>query len=173
MIRPQRSILSSSLAGRAPYLSLAITRLPHRFFPSHQRYSTASTSSLDSTAIDAYTWKDTAFDTEKRDELGLRGLLPPALQNMDLQVERTLHQMRGKKTALGKNIFLTALRQTNVRLFYAMVMRNAEECLPLIYTPVVGEACQKVSRVHGVEYATTLLTPCSLSSLASIADQKD
>jgi malate dehydrogenase (oxaloacetate-decarboxylating)(NADP+) len=164
-------MLSSSLAARSPLLSLAITRSP-RFLSSQQHYSTASTSSLDSTAINAYTWKDTAFDTEKRDELGLRGLLPPALQNMDLQVERTLHQMRGKKTALGKNIFLTALRQTNVRLFYAMVMRNAEECLPLIYTPVVGEACQKVRNALLRGYTLYLMLPLR-SFLASIVDQKD
>jgi len=91
---------------------------------------------------------------------------------MDLQVERTLHQMRDKKTALGKNIFLTALRQTNVRLFYAMVMRNAEECLPLIYTPVVGEACQKVRKALLRGYTLYLMLPLR-SFLASIVDQKD
>ena len=64
------------------------------------------------------------------------------------QIARTLHQLRSKKTDLGKYIFLTALRQTNVRLFYATIMQNAEECLPLIYTPVVGEACQKFSKIY-------------------------
>jgi malate dehydrogenase (oxaloacetate-decarboxylating)(NADP+) len=144
--------LSSSRAARASLLSLSTNCSPRSlsFLQSpYYHYSTATTSThRDTNAIDAFTWKDTAFDIGKRDELGLRGLLPPALQNMDLQVERTLSQLRGKKTALGKNIFLTALRQTNVRLFYATIMQNAEECLPLIYTPVVGEACQKFSRIY-------------------------
>ncbi|PWN38269.1 uncharacterized protein FA14DRAFT_163740 [Meira miltonrushii] len=92
--------------------------------------------------------QDTAFGDEKRSTLGLRGLLPPTHQSLATQVQRTLHQLRSKKTDLGKYIFLTSLRQTNVRLFYATIMQNAEECLPLIYTPVVGEACQKFSRIY-------------------------
>lgn len=148
------SFLSRQLAGKARQsIQSFVTRSS---FPlssssvSHRCYSSSSSSPPDelsnnTISIDPFTWKDTAFDLVKRDELGLRGLLPPALQDMDSQIERTLHQLRGKKTELGKNIYLTALRQTNVRLFYATIMRNAEECLPLIYTPVVGEACQKVS----------------------------
>ncbi|CEH16436.1 related to nadp-dependent malic enzyme [Ceraceosorus bombacis] len=91
--------------------------------------------------------QDTAFSPEKRDELHLRGLLPPAQQSMDLQIERALAQIREKKTDLGRYVALTALRQTNVRLFYALVMAHGEETLPMIYTPTVGEACQKFSRI--------------------------
>ncbi|UZJ57173.1 hypothetical protein CBS101457_006493 [Exobasidium rhododendri] len=114
-------------------------------FNSSRSSSAAPTSSV---SIDPFTWEDTAFSNEKRKELGLRGLLPPGHQTMDLQIERTLYQMRVKKTDLGKYIFLTSLRQTNVRLFYALIMRYGEECLPLIYTPVVGEACQKFSKIY-------------------------
>lgn len=149
------SFLSRQLSGRArqPFLCF-VTRSPlplsspsfsHRCYSTNSSSSSTTAPSNNTISIDPFTWKDTAFDLAKRDELGLRGLLPPALQNMEDQIERTLHQLRGKKTELGKNIYLTALRQTNVRLFYATIMRNAEECLPLIYTPVVGEACQKVS----------------------------
>jgi hypothetical protein len=63
---------------------------------SSQSVSAAPTSSV---SIDPYTWKDTAFTNEKRQELGLRGLLPPGHQTMAQQVERTLYQMRVKKVS--------------------------------------------------------------------------
>lgn len=91
---------------------------------------------------------DTAFDADRREKMGLRGLLPPAHQTLATQIQRCLYQMRSKKTDLGKHIYLSTLRQTNTRLFYAVVMSEAEECLPLIYTPVVGEACQKFSHIY-------------------------
>jgi hypothetical protein len=50
-------------------------------------------------SIDPITWKDTAFDLEKRDELGFRGLLPPVRQSLEVQVTRTLHQLRSKKAS--------------------------------------------------------------------------
>lgn len=57
-------------------------------------------------SIDPFTWKDTAFSVSKRDELGLRGLLPPTHNTLEQQIERTLHQLRSKKvrsrTALYK-----------------------------------------------------------------------
>lgn len=71
--------------------------------------------------------QDTAFDPDRRDQLGLRGLLPPAHQTLATQVHRSLLQLRSKKTDLGKYIFLSGIRQTNVRLFYAVIMSEPEE----------------------------------------------
>lgn len=70
---------------------------------------------------------DTAFDAESREKMGLRGLLPPARQDMATQIQRCLIQLRGKKTDLGKHIYLASLRQTNTRLFYAVIMSEPEE----------------------------------------------
>ncbi|KAE8268892.1 hypothetical protein A4X09_0g3446 [Tilletia walkeri] len=97
---------------------------------------------------DRFTNADTAFAFEKRDELGMRGLLPPVLESMSQQVLRCMTQLRGKKTDLGKYVYLSQLRNTNVRLFYACLLSHTEECLPLIYTPVVGEACQRFSEIY-------------------------
>lgn len=71
--------------------------------------------------------QDTAFAQDKKEQLGLRGLLPPSPQPLSLQIQRCLHQLRSKKTPLGKHIYLAALRQTNTRLFYAILMANGEE----------------------------------------------
>ncbi|CAD6925057.1 unnamed protein product [Tilletia controversa] len=93
-------------------------------------------------------YADTAFNFDKRDELGMRGLLPPVQETMAQQVLRCMTQLRGKKTSLGKYVYLSQLRNTNVRLFYACLLSHTEECLPLIYTPVVGEACQRFSEIY-------------------------
>ncbi|PWN46717.1 hypothetical protein IE53DRAFT_322453 [Violaceomyces palustris] len=92
--------------------------------------------------------KDTAFSYEKRDQLGLRGLIPPARQNLETQLLRVSNQLRSKATSLEKYVMLASLRQTNTRLFYALIMSNMQECLPLVYTPTVGEACQKFSEIY-------------------------
>lgn len=76
--------------------------------------------------------QDTGFNKEKRDALHLRGLIPAVHQSLELQVMRCLHQMRSKKTPLGKHIYLASLRQTNTRLFYAVVLAEPEEVLPLM-----------------------------------------
>ncbi|SAM62714.1 related to NADP-dependent malic enzyme [Ustilago bromivora] len=97
---------------------------------------------------DVFTNQDTGFTYERRDQLGLRGLLPPAMQSLNTQVLRVLHQLRSKATPLEKHVMLASLRQTNTRLYYATILANKEEILPLIYTPTVGEACQKFSHIY-------------------------
>ncbi|KAI3492125.1 hypothetical protein L1887_43414 [Cichorium endivia] len=97
---------------------------------------------------DPFPNQDTGFSYEKRDQLGLRGLLPPAKQSLNTQVLRVLHQLRSKSTPLEKHVMLASLRQTNTRLYYATILANKEEILPLIYTPTVGEACQKFSHIY-------------------------
>ena len=60
-------------------------------------------------------------------------------------MDRICHQLDTKKSSFQKHIELSNLRQRNERLFYAYVLKNMVETLPLVYTPTVGEACQKFS----------------------------
>ena len=92
--------------------------------------------------------KGTAFSERERDALGLRGLLPPRVHSMDLQVERILDNLRGQPTDLDKYILLTALHDRNEALFFRVVMDNAEEMMPIIYTPTVGLGCQLYGRIY-------------------------
>lgn len=85
--------------------------------------------------------KGTAFTERERDALGLRGLLPPRIFPLREQVVRALGNFRRKTDPLEKYIFLTTLQNRNETLFYRLVQDYAEEMIPIIYTPTVGQAC--------------------------------
>ena len=85
--------------------------------------------------------KGTAFTEAERDALGLRGLLPPRIFPIKEQVQRALNNFRRKQDPLEKYIFLTTLQARNATLFYRLLQEYAEEMIPIIYTPTVGQAC--------------------------------
>ncbi|TAL38088.1 MAG: NAD-dependent malic enzyme [Alphaproteobacteria bacterium] len=91
--------------------------------------------------------KSTAFTREERDEKGLRGLLPHKISTQDEQRDRALENLRRKTSPIEKYIDLSNLQDRNERLFYYTALSNIEEVMPLIYTPTVGEACEKFSHI--------------------------
>ena len=86
--------------------------------------------------------KGTAFTEEERDKLALRGLLPPRIFTGEEQSKRILENFHNKTDDLEKYIYMVALQDRNETLFYRTVIDNIEEIMPIIYTPVVGKACQ-------------------------------
>src|SRR5579859_484057 len=91
--------------------------------------------------------KGTAFSDRERDIFELHGLLPPHVGNLEEQVERRLHALREQPNSFQKYSFLRDLEDTNETLFYALLLRNIEEMLPIVYTPTVGEGCQRFSEI--------------------------
>ncbi len=87
--------------------------------------------------------KGTAFTDTERNVLGLRGLLPPRIHTQAGQVTRVLDSFRRKTTELEKYIYLISLQERNETLFYRVVMDHLDEMMPIIYTPTVGQACQR------------------------------
>lgn len=98
--------------------------------------------------------KGLAFTEVERDRHYLRGLLPPTVISQELQVERILENVRSYQNPLEKYIALMDLQERNERLFYKVLIDHVEELLPIVYTPVVGEACQKYGNIfrrpHGL-----------------------
>jgi len=86
--------------------------------------------------------KGTAFTIEERKKYKLRGMLPPSVCPPEVQVERTLMNLRRIPDDIGKYVFLTALQARNEKLFYKLLINYIEEIMPLIYTPTVGQACK-------------------------------
>jgi malate dehydrogenase (oxaloacetate-decarboxylating) len=91
--------------------------------------------------------KGTAFTEAERDALGLHGLLPPTIGSLEEQVSRRLRVLRDFATDLERYAFLRDLQDTNETLFYALLVQNIEELLPIVYTPTVGAGCQQFSRL--------------------------
>jgi malate dehydrogenase (oxaloacetate-decarboxylating)(NADP+) len=91
--------------------------------------------------------RGTAFTEAERDALGLRGLLPPRVHTQDEQEKRVLGQFRRLSNDLEKFINLNSLHDRNEALFFRLVSDYPEEMMPIIYTPVVGLACQNYGQI--------------------------
>jgi malate dehydrogenase (oxaloacetate-decarboxylating) len=91
--------------------------------------------------------KGTAFTDHERDTFSLHGLLPPHVGSIDHQIERRMQVLYAQPSAFHKYSFLRDLQDTNETLFYALVVRHIEQLLPLVYTPTVGEGCQRFSEI--------------------------
>ena len=92
--------------------------------------------------------QDTAFSRDQRDHLYVRGMVPYRVLSLEEQAGAALDQVRAKPTDLERYIFLAALHDRNEVLFYRVLIDNLAELMPIVYTPTVGEACQKFSRIY-------------------------
>nr|QIH54370.1 NADP-dependent malic enzyme [Zea mays] len=93
--------------------------------------------------------KGLAFTEEERDGHYLRGLLPPAVLSQELQIKKFMNTLRQYQTPLQRYIAMMNLQETDERLFYKLLIDNVVELLPFVYTPTVGEACQKYGSIFG------------------------
>lgn len=92
--------------------------------------------------------KGTAFTEQERKEFQLLGLLPPYVDTLEGQVSRAYEAYQAKQEDLERHIFLRALQDRNEVLFYALLREHIVEMMPIIYTPVVGRACQSFSHIY-------------------------
>ncbi|MFJ9742342.1 NAD-dependent malic enzyme [Streptomyces sp. NPDC101166] len=92
--------------------------------------------------------RGTAFSRRDRADLGLDGLLPPAVETLDEQADRAYEAFLGYDKPLNRHIYLRQLQDTNEVLFHRLVTRHLEEMLPVVYTPTVGEACRRFSEIY-------------------------
>jgi malate dehydrogenase (oxaloacetate-decarboxylating) len=98
--------------------------------------------------FDALTTKGTAFTVDERRRLGLLGLLPTTVKTLTQQVEHCWHEFSTRRDDLDKHIYLRSLQDRNETLFYRVLAEHIPETLPIVYTPTVGEACQRFSEIY-------------------------
>lgn len=91
--------------------------------------------------------KGLAFTEKERDAHYLRGLLPPAILTQELQEKKLIQNLRQYEVPLHRYIAMMDLQERNEGLFYKLLIDNVEELLPVVYTPTVGEACQKYGSI--------------------------
>jgi len=91
--------------------------------------------------------KGTAFTAAERDAFALHGLLPPHIGTLEDQRERRKRVLDSRPTAFGKYSNMRDLQDNDETLFYSLIAHNIEELLPIVYTPAVGEGCQRFSEI--------------------------
>src|SRR6202166_218792 len=91
--------------------------------------------------------KGSAFTEAERRQYHLEGLLPPGCSSLALQVARLHAELANLDNDLQKYLLLSDLQARNETLFYATIMSDPATFMPLVYTPTVGEACQKFNHI--------------------------
>ena len=99
-----------------------------------------STASVHVPRVDDY---DTSHATAVRVHNRTYGLVPPNVESFDTQIKRCLAQLARKDSNIERYLYLSGLRNTNVHLFYRLLLQHIKDIAPLIYTPTVGQACQE------------------------------
>ncbi|XP_074566583.1 NADP-dependent malic enzyme-like [Curcuma longa] len=91
--------------------------------------------------------KGLAFNEKERDAHYLRGLLPPVCISQELQEKKIMHNLRQYQVPLQRYMAMMDMQELNEKLFYKLLIDHVEELLPVVYTPTVGEACQKYGSI--------------------------
>jgi len=93
--------------------------------------------------------KGHSFTSKERDELGLRGLYPAGEpMSLETKVAIAMDQLALKTSPIEKYIFLHTLQDSDETLFYATLIKHTSTIMPFVYTPTVGEACQKWGTIY-------------------------
>lgn len=100
--------------------------------------------------------KGSAFTPEERIELGLEGLLPPRITDIETQVARVYINYQKLPDDLAKYQFLRATQERSEVLFYALLERHLQEMVPIVYTPTIGLAVQQFSTLYTTARGLTL-----------------
>jgi malate dehydrogenase (oxaloacetate-decarboxylating)(NADP+) len=107
--------------------------------------------------------KGTAFTDDERRAGNLEGLLPPGVSTLELQVARVHAELANLNEDMQKYLLLSELQARNETLFYAVLMSDPANFIPIVYTPTVGEACQKFNDVFSSARGRGLYLPITAS----------
>jgi len=91
--------------------------------------------------------KGTAFTEDERDAFDLHGLLPPHVGTLQEQIARRRAAFDTFETPFEKYVFMRDLQDINETLFYALLLSDVKRFMPIVYTPTVGEGCQRFSEI--------------------------
>ena len=91
--------------------------------------------------------KSTGFSEAEKQAYGLVGLVPDAVESIDIQMQRVLLQLSKAPNDLAQYIYLMNLLDHDEVLFYKTVMSDPARFLPIVYDPTIGEACLKFGHI--------------------------
>jgi malate dehydrogenase (oxaloacetate-decarboxylating)(NADP+) len=70
------------------------------------------------------------------------------MESLDMQCQRALKMLRSRPTNVDKYLYLSTIKGENVDLFYRLLIDNAGELMPLVYTPTIGDVCLQYSTIY-------------------------
>lgn len=105
--------------------------------------------------------KGSAFSEEERAQFNLYGLIPQIIESIEEQSQRSYQQFTAFHDAINQHIYLRNIQDTNETLFYHLIENHLSEMMPVIYTPTVGEACQRFSDIYRRHRGTFISYPDS------------
>jgi malate dehydrogenase (oxaloacetate-decarboxylating)(NADP+) len=91
--------------------------------------------------------KGTAFTLEEREKFKLKGILPDTIETLATQILRVEEQLDNFEKPINQYVYLMQLLDTNETLFFKAVSSDPAKFLPIVYTPTVGEACQRLGHI--------------------------
>ncbi|CAK7223873.1 hypothetical protein SCUCBS95973_005326 [Sporothrix curviconia] len=92
--------------------------------------------------------KGLSFTPEERVSKNLTGLVPHVMESLDMQCMRALKMIRSRPSNVDKYLYLSTVKGENVDLFYRLLIDNASELMPLVYTPTIGDVCLQYSTIY-------------------------
>ena len=166
-VTPGSGIISLVLAPELHLLLIAFSKLPSPFMTKLSDYFDYKFDSQGNTYVETSlrgmsllrlpaTNKGTAFTLQERIELGLDGLLPPLVTDIDEQTDRLYSSYCKQPNDISKYQFLRAIQDRSEVLFYALLERHLEEMTPIVYTPTIGLAVQQFSSLYRTARGLTL-----------------
>lgn len=132
----------TAINTRRPIISKPIIHVSHR------NYNSAAGHRGVRLLLENAATKGMAFTEQEREELNILGLLPPGHRTQEMQMKAALNFVNNIGDNLTKYIYLRNLKDYNERMFYKTLAENVEALMPIVYTPVVGLACQKFSHIY-------------------------
>lgn len=135
VLEVRASIWKKSKINSTPFTSLKFV------YPRSENLKSRSIMSASSTNSAGKRDFDSSYSIAVRKKNRTHGLLPPTVEPIELQMARCVKQLGQKSTDMEKYLYLSGLRNTNVHLFYRLVVQHIKTIAPLIYTPTVGDAC--------------------------------
>jgi len=94
---------------------------------------------------DPFLNKGTAFTKEEREKYGLIGILPPAVQTLELQEQQAYENVEKKPDVTEKRHYLMNLFSRNRTLFFYLFSQHIKEFMPIVYDPGIADSVRNYS----------------------------
>ncbi|BDR53259.1 NAD-dependent malic enzyme [Bombiscardovia nodaiensis] len=100
------------------------------------------------TLHDSYATNGLSFSAQEREDLGIDGLLPAAVQTPDQRAEIVYQRFLQEPTDLAKRIYLMSVCRTDRKLFYRSMDKHLTEYMPIVYAPTVAQSIQQYDKYY-------------------------